>query len=671
MSGTPKFDKTSFPGGYDITDIIVAVKLAGLKHFQNPSAGELEGTIVKRFLLELAARHPQSGPFSDPYRLRGQELFDGRRSLLNSHLGLSWFGLAYWVCGLVAVRSRLSIAEYDDLNIFLAPIRSALRELGVQVSGDECLAEIDRFLPAEVTPRNVEASAHLFLSFARFLHFGALRRREVVTPGLVLPSVCVAFVENDAEEARSVTSFLTTHDISIIRQPAEITRPARLLVLLSRDALKSELFWRRLADWKERPVVPMVVCLMPKAELYRKLPAGASQEVWAWLTENLVLERSSETSRYVMLLKALDQADPKQWWWNAGDAVELGLAVDALDLGIPRPANRKASGPTGEPYPFAFDGNLLMACIFASDRLTRDAAGGRDARYFGMCSDLLKLRQNPGGEPYTLPWFMLIYRTWLAFAAELPGFAYSQEDVMHAEQELQSALFALGIGTDAGEVPAFLQAFAQLPWTAPPTTPAAVDERTIAFVVLVHHLTQAALARTQRMRLQHPSCPSFVSYARADEVFAREVVAHLEAKGADVWWDLNSIALGMPLDGSLRAAVGDAGFLLLIATPAADESKYVRLELDTAIHRGLRVLPICLDGRVPAGLRSVFDSARDSIDPLISAIDTERAAAPASILARLARSPADQLRWLQSQRYQGFLDHLAQARASLASNAIT
>jgi len=416
MSGTPKFDKTSFPGGYDITDIIVAVKLAGLRHFQNPSAGELEGAIVKRFLLELAARHPQSVPFSDPYRLRGQELFDGRRSLLNSHLGLSWFGLAYWVCGLVAVRSHLSIAEYDDLNTFLTPIRAALRELGVRVSGEECLAEVDRFLPAEVTARNVEASAQLFLSFIRFLHFGALRRREVVTPGLVLTSVCVAFVEKDTEEARNITNFLTTHNISIIQQPVQPTRTARLLVLLSRDAMNSELFWHRLADWKERQLVPMVVCLMPKAELYRELPARASQEVWAWLTANLVLERSSKTNRYVMLLKALDPSDPKQWWWNAGDAVELGLAVDVLGLGIPRPANRKASVPTGEPYPFAFDGNLLLACIFASDRLTRDEVSGRDARYFGMCSDLLKLRQKSNGEPYSLPWFMLI----LALERTLP-----------------------------------------------------------------------------------------------------------------------------------------------------------------------------------------------------------------------------------------------------------
>jgi hypothetical protein len=670
MSGTSKFDKISFPGGYDITDIIVAVKLAARRHIENAPVGMLEGAIVQRFLLELAARHPESVPFRDPYLLRGQELFDERRSLLHSHLGLSWFGLAYWVYGLVAVRSRISIAEYDDLDTFLTPIRLALRELGVQVSAEECLVEVDRFLPAEVTARNVEASTDVFLSFVRFLHYSALRRRKVVTPGMALPSVCLAFTEKDAEEARSVTQFLMTHSISIIQQAAELTRTARLLVLLSRDAMDSELFWSRLADWKERPVVPMVVCLMPKADLYRELPAGASQEVRAWLTANLVLELSTETDRYVMLLKALDSSDPKQWWWNKGDAVELGLAVDVLGLGIPRRANRKASEPTGEPYPFAFDGSLLSACFFASDRLTRDETSGRDARYFAMCEDLLDLRQKANGEPYALPWFMLIYRAWLSFAGQLPGFAYSQEDVTHAERELQLALFALGVGTDGSEVPAFLDTFAHLPWATPPSTLAAVDERTIAFIVLVHHLTQAAVARAQRMRLQHPTCPSFVSYARSDEAFARELVAHLEAKGADVWWDLNSIALGMPLDGSLRAAVGDARFLLLIATPAADKSPYVRLELETAIRRGLRVIPISLDGQVPAGLQSVFDSAPDSIEPIISAIDSERASAPASALARLARSPADQLRWLQTQApYQRLVNHLAQARASSPRDA--
>jgi len=193
-----------------------------------------------------------------------------------------------------------------------------------------------------------------------------------------------------------------------------------------------------------------------------------------------------------------------------------------------------------------------------------------------------------------------------------------------------------------------------------------VDERTIAFIVLVFHLSRAALARTQRVRLRHPSCPSFVSYARPDEGFARELVVQLEAKGADVWWDLNSITLGTPLDGSLRSAVGDAGLLLLVATPAADKSPYVHLEVETAIRQGLCVVPISLDGQVPEGLQSLLDSAPGSIEPIISAIDSERLNVATSVLAQLECSPSEQLRWLQSQAlYQDLRTRLAQIRASL------
>ena len=127
------------------------------------------------------------------------------------------------------------------------------------------------------------------------------------------------------------------------------------------------------------------------------------------------------------------------------------------------------------------------------------------------------------------------------------------------------------------------------------------------------------------------------------------------------------MTLGAPLDESLRSAVGDARFLLLLASPAADKSPYVHLEVETAIRRGLRVVPFSLDGRIPAGLQSLLDSAPDSIEPIISAIDSQRASAPTLTLARLERPPSEQLGWLQSQApYQNLRKHLAQARESLA-----
>jgi hypothetical protein len=190
MSETPELDKTSFPGGYDITEIIAAVKVAAMRHVEKVPFGALEQAIVERFLKELVARHPESLPFADPYQVRAQELFEERRSLLHSHLKLSWFTLAYWAYGLVAVRSGVSIAENEDLSTFVVPVQRTLRELGVRVSEEECLDEIERFLPLKVSAQSVEASTQTFLSFVRFLHHAALRRQQLVTPGLTLPSVC-------------------------------------------------------------------------------------------------------------------------------------------------------------------------------------------------------------------------------------------------------------------------------------------------------------------------------------------------------------------------------------------------------------------------------------------------------------------------------------------------
>jgi hypothetical protein len=202
----------------------------------------------------------------------------------------------------------------------------------------------------------------------------------------------------------------------------------------------------------------------------------------------------------------------------------------------------------------------------------------------------------------------------------MPGRFYTAEDLQHAEDEMRAALFALGIGTEAGRVPSFLQAFADLPWSAPPLSTGAIDERTAAFLALVYHLSNAALTRGQRMRLQHLVASCFISYARVDEPLAQELAAHLEAKGADVWWDLNAITLGAPLDETLRTAVHSASCLFLIATPAAGRSAYVRLEVETALRQGLRIVPISPDGRMPASLDALRASAPSGFEPPIGSL---------------------------------------------------
>ena len=49
MSETPKLDEVSFPGGYEITDIIVAVKLAEMTQIWPPVGGVPPGRSIRSF----------------------------------------------------------------------------------------------------------------------------------------------------------------------------------------------------------------------------------------------------------------------------------------------------------------------------------------------------------------------------------------------------------------------------------------------------------------------------------------------------------------------------------------------------------------------------------------------------------------------------------------------
>jgi hypothetical protein len=124
--------------------------------------------------------------------------------------------------------------------------------------------------------------------------------------------------------------------------------------------------------------------------------------------------------------------------------------------------------------------------------------------------------------------------------------------------------------------------------------------------------------------------------------------------------------MGTPLDESLRSAVAEARFLFLVATPAADRSSYVRLEIETAIQQGLRIIPISPEDVLPPTIASLQASAPGSFEPPILALDSDRQNVFAFVLARLQRAPQDQLSWLRSQpSYRSGCHQLTGARLQL------
>src|SRR6185437_6788009 len=78
----------------------------------------------------------------------------------------------------------------------------------------------------------------------------------------------------------------------------------------------------------------------------------------------------------------------------------------------------------------------------------------------------------------------------------------------------------------------------------------------------------------------------FVSHSHQDDAFTKRLVADLKAAGADVWVDVVGIDRG-DFQERINAALGSCQFLVLVLTPDAIASQWVRMETHAAI--GLKV----------------------------------------------------------------------------------
>jgi adenylate kinase len=76
----------------------------------------------------------------------------------------------------------------------------------------------------------------------------------------------------------------------------------------------------------------------------------------------------------------------------------------------------------------------------------------------------------------------------------------------------------------------------------------------------------------------------FVSYASSDRAFAEKLVTELQSGGAEVWWDVTGINEGDFLR-KIDEALQDCDWFVLVLTPNAIASKWVKKEMYAAIHR--------------------------------------------------------------------------------------
>ena len=86
---------------------------------------------------------------------------------------------------------------------------------------------------------------------------------------------------------------------------------------------------------------------------------------------------------------------------------------------------------------------------------------------------------------------------------------------------------------------------------------------------------------------------AFISYGRADSLtFASDLNQRLMAAGLSIWFDFDDIPLGVDYQKQIDAGIQTADNFLFIISPHAVNSPYCGLEIELALKRGKRIIPL-------------------------------------------------------------------------------
>lgn len=145
------------------------------------------------------------------------------------------------------------------------------------------------------------------------------------------------------------------------------------------------------------------------------------------------------------------------------------------------------------------------------------------------------------------------------------------------------------------------------------------------------------------LRLQQRNTKIFISYRASDGTqIAEQLEAHLTERGYAVWRDEareldgeTKILPGSPVQNEIDTALDGASVVLLLDTPQAPHSAWIKHEVDTANSQLLPILPLCFrsqeDTKKGPRFRSLLDLQRwvslpfkdPPIVPLLSGVELE------------------------------------------------
>src|SRR6185503_21065284 len=84
----------------------------------------------------------------------------------------------------------------------------------------------------------------------------------------------------------------------------------------------------------------------------------------------------------------------------------------------------------------------------------------------------------------------------------------------------------------------------------------------------------------------------FISYSRRDQEFVTRLASELNAQVAGVWFDQSAIQLGENWHDEIMEGIRDCKAFILVLSPDAAESKYVREEVNKALELRKAIFPV-------------------------------------------------------------------------------
>lgn len=126
----------------------------------------------------------------------------------------------------------------------------------------------------------------------------------------------------------------------------------------------------------------------------------------------------------------------------------------------------------------------------------------------------------------------------------------------------------------------------------------------------------------------------FISYNHSNENIdsVRDIANKLNNMGLKTWFDQNEIKPGDSISQKINRAIDNSTYVIVIVSPKDKESNWATHELNLAVNKGKRIIPVMIDNATPSDLPTIIadrlavdiSSNIDNLKSVYNSIESEK-----------------------------------------------